>query len=63
MTTIERNNAGNAARIIQTLCVLFLAILLKGYTTGHIGGQWTLAIFAVIAGVFIGNAFYWNGSK
>jgi hypothetical protein len=63
MTTLERNDSNDAARIIQTLGVLFMAIVLKGYSTGYVTGQWTIVVMTIIAAVFVGNAVYWNASR
>jgi hypothetical protein len=57
METLEKNSANDAGRMIRTLCVLFLAIVLKSHVTNTFHWGWSMLMVAVIVGLFAGNAY------
>jgi hypothetical protein len=57
MKTLEKNNANDAGRMIRTLCVLFLAIVLKNRVTNTFSWEWSMLMIAVIVALFAGNAY------
>jgi hypothetical protein len=57
METLERNNAKDVRMMIRTLCVLFLAIVLKSHVTNTFRWEWSMLMIAVIVGLFLSNVY------
>lgn len=53
MTTLEKKNLNDATGMIRTLCVVFLAIVLKNYSIGNFSWQWTILMIVVIVSLFV----------
>jgi general stress protein CsbA len=55
MATGKRKYSRDIVGMIRALAVLFLAIILKGYTTGSFSWQWIIIMTAIVISLLVGS--------